>query len=51
VLITGRRERFIRGRLKGLNSVAIKFIVKVVYITIRFVKILIGVSVIVSIRR
>jgi len=49
--ITGRRERFVRGRLKGLNSVAIKFIIKVVYIAIRFVKIPIRVSVIVSIRR
>jgi len=49
--IMGRRERFIRGRLKGLNSVAIKFIVKVVYITVGFVKIPIRVSVIVSIGR
>ena len=49
--IIGRRERFVRGRLKGLNSVAIKFIVKVVYIAVRFVKIPIRVSVIVSIKR
>jgi len=39
ILIAGRRGRSIRGRLKGLNSVAIKFIVKVIYIAIRFIKI------------
>ena len=35
----GRRGRSIRGRLKGLNSVAIKLIIKVIYITIKFIKI------------
>ena len=39
VLIAGKRGRSIRGRLKGLNSVAIKFIIKVIYIAIRFIKI------------
>ena len=39
---TGRRGRLIKKRLKSFNSVAIKLIIKVVYIAI---KILIGVSV------
>ena len=47
VLTTGRRGRFVRGRLKSLNSVAIKLIIKVVYIVIR---ILIRVSIRVSVR-
>ena len=38
VLIIGRKGRPIRGRLKGLNSIAIKFIVKVTYIAIEFIK-------------
>ena len=45
ILIVGRKGRFVRGRLKGLNSVAIKFIIKVVYITVKFVKIPIRMSV------
>ena len=44
----GRRGRSVRGRLEGLNSVAIKFIVKEVYIAI---KIPVSISVKVSIRR
>ena len=47
ILTTGRRGRLVKGRLKSLNSVAIKLIVEVVHITIR---ILIGVSVRVFIR-
>jgi len=35
ILTIGRRGRFIKGRLKSLNSVAIKLIIKVVYIIIR----------------
>ena len=35
IILTISRRRFIRGRLKSLNSVAIKLIIKVVYITIR----------------
>ena len=42
VLTIGRRERLIKGKLKSFNSVAIKLIIKVVYIT---VKILIGISI------
>ena len=45
VLIMGRRGRFVRGRLEGLNSVAIKFIIKVVHIAVKFVKIPIRMSV------
>ena len=41
----GRRGRFVRGRLKSLNSVAIKLIIKVVYIAIKFVKIPIRISI------
>ena len=48
ILTAGRRGRFVRGRLKSLNSVAIKLIIKVVYIA---VKIPIRISVRVSIRR
>jgi hypothetical protein len=47
VLTAGKRGRFIRRRLKSLNSVAIKLIIKVVYIIIR---ILIRVSIRVSVR-
>ena len=43
----GRRGRFVRGRLKSLNSVAIKLIIKVVHIIVR---ILVRVSVRVSVR-
>ena len=35
IILTISRKRFIRGRLKSLNSVAIKLIFKVVHITIR----------------
>ena len=35
IILTISRRRFIRGRLKSLNSIAIKLIVKVVYITVR----------------
>ena len=35
IILTISRRRFIRGRLKSLNSVAIKLIIKVVYIAIR----------------
>ena len=35
----GRRGKSVRGRLKGLNGVAIKLIVKVIYIAIKFIKI------------
>jgi len=45
IAITG--GRFIRGRLKSLNSVAIKLIVEVVHIAAR---ILVGVSVRVFVR-
>ena len=48
IISTISRRRFIRGRLKSLNSVAIKLIIKVVYITIR---IFIQVSIRVSVRR
>ena len=48
IILTPSRRRFIRGRLKSLNSVAIKLIIKVVYITIR---IFIQVSIRVSVRR
>ena len=41
----GRRGRSIKRRLKGLNSIAIKFIVKVIYITVRFIKIFIRISI------
>jgi hypothetical protein len=44
----GRRGRFVRGRLKSLNSVAIKLIIEVVYIA---VKIPVRVSVRVSVGR
>ena len=47
ILIAGKRGRFVRGRLKNLNSVAIKLIVEVVYIVVR---ILVRVSVRVSVR-
>ena len=48
----GRRRRFVRGRLKSLNSVAIKLIVKVVYIAIRiFIKMSIRVFIRVSVKR
>ena len=47
ILTIGRRGRFIRGKLKSLNSVTIKLIIKIVYIIIR---ILIRVSIRVSIR-
>ena len=46
-MTAGRRGRFVRGRLKSLNSVTIKLIIKVVYIIIR---ILIRVSIRVSIK-
>ena len=39
ILITSKRGRFVRGRLEGFNSIAIKFIIKVVYITTRLIKI------------
>jgi len=45
ILITGRRERSVRGRLKGLNSVAIKLIIKVIHITVKFIKIPIRISI------
>ena len=48
IIPTVSRRRFIRGRLKSLNSVAIKLIIKVVYIAVR---IFIQVSIRVSIRR
>ena len=47
ILTVGRRGRFVRGRLKSLNSVAIKLIIKIIYIIVR---ILIRVSIKVSIR-
>ena len=45
ILIIGKRGRFIRGRLEGLNSAAIKSIIKVVYITIEFIKMPIRISI------
>ena len=48
ILTAGRKKRFVRGRLKSLNSVAIKLIIEVVYIA---VKIPIRVSVRVSVGR
>jgi len=38
------------GGLKGLNSITIKFIIKVIYITIKFIKIPIKISIRMSIR-
>jgi hypothetical protein len=43
--IAGKRGRYVKGKLKGLNSVAIKFIIKVIYITIRLIKIPIRISI------
>ena len=43
----GRRERFVKGRLKSLNSVAINLIIKVVY---TIIKILIRAPIRVSIK-
>ena len=48
ILTAGKKGRFVRGRLKSLNSVAIKLIIKVVYIA---VKIPVKVSIRVSVRR
>ena len=45
ILIIGKRERSVRGRLKGLNSVAIKLIIKVIHITVKFIKIFIRISI------
>ena len=45
ILITGRRGRSVRGRLKGLNSIAIKLIIKVIYIAVKFIKIPIRISI------
>ena len=45
ISITGRRGRSVRGRLKGLNSVAIKLIVKVIHIAVEFIKISIRISI------
>ena len=41
----GKRGRSIKRRLKGLNSIAIKFIIKVIYIAVRFIKIFIKISI------
>ena len=48
ILTISRRKKLIKGKLKSLNSVAIKLIIKVVYIA---VKILISVSIRAFIRR
>ena len=45
ILIVGKKGRFVRGRLKGFNSIAIKFIVKIIYIAVKFIKTLIKIPI------
>jgi len=41
----GKKETSVRERLKGFNSIAIKFVVKVTYIAVEFIKIFIRIPI------